>query len=152
MKKLFFTQKGMPSQWNNNDLIFGEGQTRGGAVVHRDRLSFLIENGIYVLNHVQMDGGGIYLLNCHNGAIQNNVFFLNKAKWGGAIYLEKCSDVHIRNNIFICNFAMRDGGAISLSNCSHIALQNNLFFMNCAFRSFPRIDAHNCKHIIIGYK
>lgn len=147
MKNLHFFGCGKGSTWYNEKLIVGQGKTRGGAVFFENQNCFNLMDGLYLFNHVQMDGGGIYLLDCHDVLIKGNFFSLNFAKWGGAIYLERCSNVVIQNNLFLLNFAKRDGGAISLSKCRDILISENRFVLNTAFRSGGKIDIHECEKV-----
>ena len=149
MKTLHIAGCGINCAWRNGDLVRGPGKTRGGAAFYREQNGFDIADGIYVLNHVQMDGGCLYLLDCHNVTIRENLFIFNKAKWGGAIYLERCSNTIITDNCFLFNFAVRDGGAISLSQCNEIIIHGNYFAFNTAFRSAGKIDVHDCGEIKI---
>lgn len=145
--KLFWGQKGVKSQWTGNTLQTGRGKTRGGAVFITGKSSFDIRDRFFIMNHVQMDGGGIYLLDCRHVTIQNCIFFMNFAKWGGALYLERCSDVKINGCIFFMNYAKRDGGAISLSGCEKICFCHNFFGLNIALRSGAHVDIHNSGQI-----
>lgn len=144
MRKIFIANKGRKSEWNDNVLTVGSGLTRGGSIFLTQKKNLNLSNGVFLFNHVQMDGGCIYLLDCHNVIIRYNVFIANFAKWGGAVYLEKCSSVIIENNSFIANRAYRDGGAISLSQCQNILIRNNEFILNHAMRSGTNIDIHSC--------
>ena len=149
MKTLHIAGCGTDCIWQNDNLIAGRGKTRGGAAFYRNQCGFDIADGIYLLNHVQMDGGCIYLLDCHNVTIIGNLFIFNKAKWGGAIYLERCTNTVISDNRFLFNFAVRDGGAISLSQCNDIIINGNFFAFNSALRSEGKIDIHNCSKVKI---
>lgn len=148
MKKIYLGRSGIKSKWNSDGLELQSGKTRGGCFLICGKSNFDICEGIYILNHVQMDGGCIYLLDCHNVTIYNNIFFVNKAKWGGAIYLEKCTNIIVQNNILGLNFAIRDGGAISISECHGITLQDNKYVFNYALRSGYNIDVHNSSEVI----
>lgn len=151
MKRIYIAGNGIRSHWVEDALAVGCGKTRGGVAFINNRMSFVIEDGIYLFNHVQMDGGCLYLLDCSNVVIRNNTFMFNKAKWGGAIYLERCSDVLIYGNSFISNLALRDGGAISLSRCEYVTIHNNSFALNAGIRSAPKVDIHNCKTVCVSY-
>lgn len=148
-KKINIGGCGNRSIWYNDNLIVGQGKSRGGVAFYRNKSDFVISDEIFCFNHVQMDGGCIYLLDCHNVMIKGNLFAFNKAKWGGAIYLERCSDIIISENCFLFNIAIRDGGAISLSKCDEIYIRNNCFAFNKAFRSGDIIDKHNCGSITV---
>lgn len=147
--RVFIANKGVKSQWNGDSLIHGIGRTRGGGVFFEKKTDIEISRSFFGFNHVQMDGGGIYLYNCSKISIHHNMFIMNGAKWGGAVYLEKCSDIHIFNNCFLFNFAIRDGGAISVSNSDYIEISHNAWFFNIALRSCRNIDNHNSKKILI---
>ena len=77
---VFFDKRGIRSMWFEKTLTVGKGKTRGGAIFIIDKTNFEINKKIFIMNHVQMDGGGVYLLNCHHATIQNCVFFMNFAK------------------------------------------------------------------------
>jgi len=123
------------------------GKTRGGAIFVAGKSGFSITNAFFLFNHVEMDGGGIYLFDCKDVVLHNNVFLLNKAKWGGAIYLERCSRVSLVNNLFVGNRVIRDGGAVSLSYCSDIRLLHNHYWANHSKRSGNNIDFHHSVNI-----
>ncbi len=145
---IFFWKKGIRSIWENEILTIGQGKTRGGAIFVTGKKSFEITKKSFILNHVQMDGGGIYLLDCHYVIIRNCLFLMNFAKWGGAIYLEKCSHIEISSCLFLMNCVKRDGGAISLSYCEKVRFHNNVFALNKGLRSSNHIDLHNSRQII----
>jgi len=151
MRSYYIGACGTKSIWHENGLNIGFGKTRGGCVLIRNNSDFVIQNGFYALNHVQMDGGCIYLLDCHYVIIRENVFMFNKAKWGGAIYLEQCSNIWIEENRFVSNLAIRDGGAISLSGCKDVVIRKNTFRLNVAFRLGSKIDIYNCERIITEF-
>ena len=59
-------RQGVSSQWVDDHLWQGTGKSRGGAIFLTDQRDFAIKDIGFFLNHVQMDGGAIYLLNCRN--------------------------------------------------------------------------------------
>lgn len=140
-------KRGVETIWEGEELKVKTGKTRGGAVfvIGKDRVE--ISGKFFFMNHVQMDGGGVYLLDCQYVTIRNCLFLMNFAKWGGGVYLERCAHIKIFQNQFIGNYAKRDGGAISLSGCTDIEFGKNHYWMNIGRRSCKNIDLHHCSGV-----
>ena len=146
-RHILIGKRGVNSHWHENTLILNPKcrEHRGGGIFITNKREFKIYNFLFFFNGYVKDGGGLYLYNCEDIIMENNVFVLNFAKWGGGIYVERSSKILIKNNVFILNFALRDGGAISISNSTDIVLQNNKYYLNIALRRNRDCDIHKSK-------
>ncbi len=142
-RNAFFYGRGTEAGWDGDTLVLGPSkERRGGGQLFHGQSHFAIRHRLYWQNGFVKDGGGVYLYDCHDVQILDNLFLANVAKWGGGLYLERCTNVVISHNWFVLNGAIRDGGAMSISESRDIVVGLNHFLLNWALRTGPECDIH----------
>ncbi len=118
---------------NNN---YHEWYWIGGGIVLRNSSARIVHNLIRN-NDMAYEGGGIFMSNCHEVHIDNNIIEDNLVfsgygvARGAGIYMDSSNYITLTNNIISDNYNdFGDGGGIFLGRCAHIHIVNNIFSDN----------------------
>ncbi|MBN2007544.1 MAG: VCBS repeat-containing protein [Anaerolineae bacterium] len=111
-----------------------------GAGLHARNSKVVIKDSDFHDNVAADNGGGIYLKNCSNSAIENTRIINNYAgpsdmnltiEGGGGVQIETSNNVTLDNNVLARNHARVDGGALLIDRSS-VVLRNNTIAENTA--------------------
>ena len=74
-----------------------------------------------------LTGGALFANNAQSIAIMDSSFLDNSATNGGAVYLQQCNESLLYNNVFEKNKAVKSGGALFQNQCSGALLASLLY-------------------------
>ncbi len=138
---------------NNN---YHEWYWIGGGIVLRNSSARIVHNLIRN-NNMAYEGGGIFMSNCHEVHIENNIIEDNLVfsgygvARGAGIYMDSSNYITLANNTIIDNNNdFGDGGGIFLGRCAHIHIVNNIFSDNSTDGDGGAIFAKYVSHLKIS--
>lgn len=105
-----------------NDGAFG-----GGLLI--ENASPTVQDCTITSNQVQYDGGGIYVRDCTDVTIVNNLIYSNSSRHGAGVFLAEAT-VLVNNNTIAYNAANQLGGGIYCFNASDSIIKDNIIVLS----------------------